>query len=177
MLSHLNCSLSLDWKSRFFSSGMAYLWSRRCNWLQEYGLNKDRDALRTLDMRRFVIFIINSSDREDANRSVWSSWTHVDGGTRPRMPSLSRSVRGKPRPLLNRGSLSRFFPVFLTISAFMNLPSTILPVMPLLWSPQELATLALKQQELWRLSEELKNITDGNTDGQSDFLSFCRSQK
>ena len=61
MLSHLNCSLSLVWKYRFFSSsGMAYLWSLRSNRLQEYGLNKDRDALRILDMHRFVIFIINS---------------------------------------------------------------------------------------------------------------------
>ena len=44
--------------------------------------------------------------------------TYVEGGTRPRMPSLSRSVRGKPRPLLNSGSLSRFLPVFRTISAW-----------------------------------------------------------
>ena len=33
------------------------------NWLQEYGLNKDRDALEILDIHQIVIFVLNSSFR------------------------------------------------------------------------------------------------------------------
>ena len=62
--------------------------------------------------------------------------TYVDGGTSPRIPSLSLSVLGKPSPLLNRGSLSKFFPVFLTISAFKYWPPDILAVMHLFCSTQ-----------------------------------------
>ena len=33
------------------------------NWLQEYGLNKDRDTLEILDIHQIAIFVLNSSFR------------------------------------------------------------------------------------------------------------------
>ena len=73
---------------------------------------------------------------------------YVVGGTKPRRLRRSLSDLEKPRPLLKRGSLSKFFPFFLTISALRYCPPTIFDVIDLLWSTVESTVEDLRRKSL-----------------------------